>query len=81
MKRNITVSLDSALLKQARVLAARRKMSISRLLAEDLSEQVRSVRHFNQARKQAMAFLDRKFPLGGRYVKDRDSLHDRPGLR
>lgn len=81
MKQNITLSLDSGLLKQARLLAARRKMSISRLLAEDLSEQVGRSREFNQARKQALAFLDRKFPLGGKRVKDRESLHDRAGLR
>lgn len=81
MKQNITVSMDSSLLKQAKVLAARRKISISRLLAEDLRQQVQAARDFARARRQALALLDRKFALGGKRVTDRDSLHDRSGLR
>ncbi len=81
MKQNITVSLDAKLLKQARALAAKRRVSVSRLLADELGEQVRGVRSFEQARKQALAWLEQRFSLGGKRVKDRASLHDRPGLR
>jgi hypothetical protein len=39
MKQNITLSLDKELIKKARVLAAQKQVSISRMLGQKLSEQ------------------------------------------
>ncbi len=81
MKQNITLSLDTELLRKAKLLAAKRKLSLSRLLAEELAEQVAQARQYDQAKKQALAWLDKKFPLGGIGVRDRGALHEREDLR
>lgn len=77
MKRNITLSLDEQTLHQARQLAARRKLSVSRLLEEDLAQQVQADQRYEQAKRQALAWLAQSpLPLGGRYL-DRQEAHER----
>ena len=76
MKQNITVSLDEKTLKSARQLAAKRNLSVSRLLAEELAEQVSENRRYRQARRQALAWLDKGFDFGGKYLT-RDEAHER----
>lgn len=80
MKQNITLAVDSELLKQARQLAARRHLSLSKLLAEDLAAQVGLAQQYEQSRKQALALLERKFSLDGKGIADRGALHDRQDL-
>ncbi len=77
MKQNITLSLDEQTLHQARQLAARRKMSVSRLLTEDIAAQVESDLRYEQAKRQALDWLAHApLQLGGRYLK-RDKTHER----
>lgn len=77
MKQNITLSLDAVTLQRARELAAQRKLSVSKLLAEDLAEQVDSQRHYEQGRRQALAWLKGgELELGGQYLS-RDDTHER----
>ena len=77
MKQNITLSLDEQTLQQARLLAAKRKLSVSRLLAEDLAEQVAQDRQYEQAKRQAMAWLaEPRLQLGGDYLS-REATHER----
>ena len=77
MKQNITLSLDEKTLHQARQLAARRKLSVSKLLAEDLAQQVQADQRYQQAKRQALAWLAQA-PLNfdGRYL-DREEAHER----
>lgn len=78
MKQNITLSLDSATLQQAKQLAASRKLSVSKLLAADLAEQVDNQRRYEQAKRQALAWLSNsgELDLGGQYLS-RDAAHER----
>lgn len=76
MKQNITISVDETTLKRARQLAAKRNLSVSRLLAEDLAERVGESRRYRQARRQALAWLDAGLDLGSRYLT-RDQAHER----
>lgn len=76
MKQNITLSVDSDLLRNARVLAAERGISVSKLLAEELERLVRNDQARQRARQQAMAALERGYHLGGERI-DRDGLHER----
>lgn len=77
MKQNITLSLDAATLQQAKQLAARRNLSVSKLLAADLAEQVDADRRYDQARRQALAWLQSgELDLGGQYLS-RDAAHER----
>jgi len=50
LKQNITLKLDASVLKEARVLAAERGSSVSRLLAEKLEELVTAARGYERAR-------------------------------
>jgi hypothetical protein len=78
MKQNITLSLDEQTLHQARQLAARRKLSVSKLLAEDIARQVQADQRYEQAKRQALAWLAQAplLQLGGRYL-DREAAHER----
>jgi hypothetical protein len=81
MKQNITLSLDSHLLKQAKVFAAKRGVSISRLLAEDLEAIMAQQTLYARAKKEALHLLQHKLKLGGKGLPGRDTLHDRTLLR
>jgi len=76
MKQNITLSLDSELLKSARVLAAEQGTSVSKLLASELERLVRGDHAYRQAREQALNILDQGLHLGGGRP-DRSALHAR----
>lgn len=81
MKQNITLSIDRRLLKQAKVFAARRGISISQLLANDLQALTEQQTSYEQAKHRALDLLKKKFRMGGKGVQDRDALHDRAVLR
>jgi hypothetical protein len=77
MKQNITLSLDEQTLQHARLLAAKRKLSVSRLLAEDLAQQVAQDCRYEQAKRQAIAWLvEPGLELGGVYLS-REAAHER----
>jgi hypothetical protein len=77
MKQNITISLDKALIQKARVLAARRGLSVSKLLAAELAEIVKKEERYEQSRRQALAMLEEGLHLGGGPPVARDELHER----
>lgn len=57
MKTNITLKLDAALLREARILAADEGRSISALVAERLETMVRERKAFARAKRRAIARL------------------------
>ena len=77
MKTNVTLKLDSEILKEARVLAAEQGSSISRLLAAKLEELVRERKGYDRARKRAVARLRAGLDLGWTRPRSRDELHER----
>ena len=77
MKQNVTLKLDSEILKEARVLAAERGSSVSRLLSEKLEELVADARGFERAKKRAIARLRTGFDLGWKRPQSRDELYER----
>ncbi len=77
MKRNLTVQLDKTTIDKARVLAARRSTSISRLVADEITRLVAEDDGYSRARATALAHLDRGFHMGGGQLPDRESLHER----
>jgi hypothetical protein len=77
--RNVTVSLDEDVALWARLEAARRDTSVSRLLGDLLKKQMAREERYESAMRAALArrpFL----ATDGRYLK-RDELHDRARLR
>jgi len=77
MKRNLTVQLDEETVTKAKVLAARRSTSVSKLVAEEIRKLVGEDESYQRAKAVALAQLDRGFHLGGGPLPDRDILHDR----
>lgn len=77
MRTNVTVSMDAELLREAKVLAARRGTSVSALLAEELEQLVRNETSHDQARRRALGRLERGLDLGWVRPRSRDELHER----
>jgi hypothetical protein len=76
-KQNVTVSLAPETVKKAKILAARRDTSISRLLAEQIEVLVGEEEAYGRAARQATALLDHGFHLGGVIRASRDEWHER----
>jgi hypothetical protein len=77
--RNVTVSLEEEVALWARVEAARRDTSVSKLLGDLLKQQMSRDKGYGQAMRSA---LGRKpfLATDGRYLR-RDELHERTRLR
>ncbi len=77
MRSNITLSLEEDMIKEAKVLAARRGLSVSRMLSEQLEELVRRDREYDAAMHRALARLDHGFHLSWTKPSSRAELHER----
>lgn len=77
MKTNITLKIETNLLREARVLAAEEGTSISALLAARLEQVVRERKGYQQARRRAVARLRRGFDLRWTAPQSRDELYER----
>jgi len=77
MKTNITLKLDSDLLRQVKILAAEDDTSISAMLTERLEQMVRERETFARARKRALARLRQGMNLQWTPAHSRDELHER----
>ena len=77
MKQNITLSIDKELIKRARVLAAQRQISVSRMLSEELQKLIEDSHKYELAKKQALNYISRGFHLGGKITVSREELHER----
>lgn len=79
--RNITLTLDEETLREARVLAAQRGLSVSAFLRSELAGLVERQRGYAKAKESAVRRLRRGQSLGGASLPARDDLHDRAKLR
>jgi hypothetical protein len=77
MKTNITLKIDTELLREARVLAAEEGRSVSALLADRLESLVRERKAFERARRRALTRLRQGLDLRWTPPKSRDELHER----
>ncbi len=78
---NITIKIDSDLVQQAKVLAAKRGTSLSRLVADQLLVMVREDQTYAAAKCRALRRLKRGYDLDWKKPASRDDLHDRESLR
>ena len=77
MKQNITLSIEKELIKNARVLAAQRQTSVSRMLSEELQKLIEDSNKYELAKKRALNYISRGFHLGGTITVSREELHER----
>lgn len=76
MRQNITIAVEQELLRKARVLAAERGTSVSKLLSEELERLVGQSDRYEKAKAEALDDLDRGLRLGGQFAS-RDTLYER----
>lgn len=76
-KTNLTLSLETDLVREAKVLAARHGTSVSRLMSENLEELIRNDKGYESARRRAVSRLERGFDLEWTKPSSRGDLHER----
>jgi hypothetical protein len=79
--RNMTITLDEDVAHWARVAAAKRETSVSRLVGEMLRDRMRSEEAYEEARRQFFAVEPRPLRAGDTPLPSREEIHDRTGLR
>ena len=78
MYRNLTVRLEEGTIRKAKIVAAKRSTSVSRLVADEIDRLVRQDEAYEQARVEALADLESGFDLGsGGSLPSRESVYDR----
>jgi hypothetical protein len=78
VKRNLTVELDVETIRKAKVLAAQRDTSVSRLVANEIERLVGEAEEYELAKADALAMLEQGLDLGTNGVLvPRDELYDR----
>lgn len=76
---NITLSLPKEVLREVKIIAVRRGVSVSGLLTNLLTDVVRQEDRFETARQRALGRLDQGFDMGtlGTPPATREQLHER----
>ena len=77
MKTNVTLKLDTDLLRAVRILAAEEDTSISALLAARLEQIVQERKASHRARARALARLREGMDLRWTPARSREELHER----
>jgi hypothetical protein len=77
MQRNVTVCLDEETIAKARVVAAKRRTSLSGLLVQEISRLAAQDEAYAEAKAAALRRMARGAHLGGGRLPARESLHDR----
>jgi hypothetical protein len=76
LPRNLTIQLDEATIRQARVVAAHRGMSLSSLVAQQLTELAAADERYERARGVALGALA-EAAAGGAPAWRREELYER----
>jgi predicted transcriptional regulator len=78
-RQNVTLSLPKALLKKAKVMAAQKDKSLSRLFIEAIEEKVGEASGYKKARERQLRLLKAGLNLGtkGHLATSREELHAR----
>jgi len=77
MNQSITLSLDKNLIKKAKIIAAQRQTSISRMLSEELEKIIVDSMEYDWAKRRALDHLHKGFHFGGKIILPREELHER----
>jgi hypothetical protein len=79
--KNVTISMDEEVARWARVAAAERNTSVSRMVGELLRERMEAEGQYALARAQFDAIAPRTLRKPGDRLPSREELHERAGLR
>ena len=76
-RQNLTLQLDRATIAKAKLLAAVRETSVSKLVSELIEVLIRDDERYLEASQLAQRLLRKGFRLGGSKRVSRDELHER----
>ncbi len=76
-KTNITLKLDRELLQAIKVVAAKRRTSVSALVCEKLADVVKQEDTYEESMKRSIARMQKGWALGWKKPKSRDELYER----
>lgn len=76
-KQNLTVSLERKTIQKAKILAARRNTSVTKLLADYVEEMVAEDERYDAAQRAALNYMKKGFSMGGQIAADREDWHER----
>jgi hypothetical protein len=79
--KNVTITLDEKTAAWARIYAAERGKSVSRLLGEILQQHMREVRDYNEAMRRFHSIKPFDFEWIDGHRPTREELHDRSRFR
>ena len=79
--RNVTITLDEETAKWARLEAARRDTSVSRLVGELLREYMAATSAYEASQEEFFSRRARKLKAPGSSYPGRNDVHDRAALR
>jgi len=77
MKQNLTVQLDQSVIRDAKVLAAKRSSSLSKFLSDQIQLIAAQESDYERNKKLALARLDKGYSLGGGKMPKREELYNR----
>jgi hypothetical protein len=77
MKQNITVQLDQTIIKEAKVLAAKRSTSLSKFLADEIRKMALQESTYDKDKKLAITRLQNGYSFGGAKLPKREELYTR----
>jgi hypothetical protein len=77
MKQNITVQLDQTVIKEAKVIAAKRSTSLSKFLADEISKIASQESTYDKDKELAIMRLQNGYSLGGNKLPRREQLYTR----
>jgi hypothetical protein len=79
--KNVTITVDEEVARWARIEAAKRETSVSRMVGEMLAEMMRAETSYEAARAEFLAIPPAVLSSGDDRYPNRDELYDRAGLR
>ena len=77
MKQNITLSIEKELIKKGKILAARKEISVSKMMANMLRDVVYQHERYEASKRSALEIMKKGMHLGGRINWKREDLHER----
>jgi len=77
MKQNITLSLEKELIKKGKIIAARKEISVSKMMGNLLEDIVDQHDRFEASKRNALAMMKRGLHLGGEINWKREDLYER----
>ncbi len=79
--RNVTITLDETVARWARIRAAERNTSVSKLVGEMLRQHMEADDRYAMAMERYLAQSPHRLRSPRKALPPREALHDRPGLR